>query len=81
MIKDIYILHVDDKIAAFKPGKHKQYSFAEPEKFIDFVKSIKETYPGYRLRCIKNEGIEQYLRQRLQAYRQIVINNNIKKSR
>jgi len=65
-IKDIYILHVDNNIAFYKHSrKCPAYGYAPQEKFIDFVKSIRETYPDYRLRCIRNVGIENWLRAKI----------------
>ena len=80
MIKDIYILHVDGQLAYYRHSKKcPSYGFAPQNKFIDFVKGLREDYPDYRLRCIKNEGIENYLRKKLLFDKQII--SNVKKSR
>ena len=66
MIKEIYILHVDGQLAFYHHSKkYPSYGFAPADKFIDFVKSLREDYPNYRLRCIKNQGLEDWLKQRL----------------
>ena len=63
MIKDIYILHVDGQLAFYRHSKkYPSYGFAPQDKFIDFIKSLREDYPDYRLRCIRNKGIEDWLR-------------------
>ncbi len=64
-MKDIYIVFVDGEVASYLPGKYPQYSHAPREKFIDFVKGLRETYPEYRLRCVRNEGIEEWIRERM----------------
>lgn len=66
-VKHIYILHIGDKIAAYKPLRNGNclYSFAEPSQFIDFYKGLREDFPDYKLRCIQNKGIEDFLRKKL----------------
>lgn len=33
--------------------------YAPREKFIDFVKGLREDYPDFKLRCVVNEGIKE----------------------
>ena len=66
MIKDIYILHVDGRLAFYRHSKKcPSYGFAPADKFIDFVKGLREDYPDYRLRCVQNKGLENWLLVRL----------------
>lgn len=62
MMKDIYLVHVDGQIGAYKPGKFPLVSYAPQDKFIDFVKSLREDYPEFRLRCVANEGIAERIK-------------------
>ena len=64
MIKDIYILHVDGDIAFYRHDEKPDYGFAPQDKFVEFINNIRETYPDYRIRCIRNEGLRDWLRQR-----------------
>lgn len=66
MIKDIYILHVAGQIAFYKhSNKNPMYGFAPQDKFIDLIQSLRDEYPEYRLRCISNKGLEDWLYSRL----------------
>lgn len=73
MTKDIYILHVDGQIAFYKHSKKcPSYGFAPQEKFVDLINCLREDYPDYRLRCIKNEGIENWLRKKLTVKKALI---------
>lgn len=61
-IKDIYLVHVDGYIGAYKPGRCPMISYAKQSRFIDFVESLREDYPDFRLRCVVNEGINERIR-------------------
>ncbi|MBR2273957.1 MAG: hypothetical protein IJ864_03905 [Alphaproteobacteria bacterium] len=61
-MKDIYIVHVGNYIGAYRCGKCPTITYASADKFIDFVKSLREDYPEYRLRCVRNWGIEEEVR-------------------
>lgn len=65
MIKDIYLVHVDGYIGAYKPGRCPMISYAKQNRFIDFVESLREDYPGFRLRCVVNEGISEEVRSKI----------------
>lgn len=79
-VKHIYILHVERKIAAYRQLSNGRcmYSFAEPENFIDFCKGLRESYPDFKLRCIKNKGLEDFLKKKLHQQENIekLINKN-----
>jgi hypothetical protein len=75
MIKDIYILHVAGRLAFYLHSKTcPSYGFAPQEKFIDFIKGLREDYPDHRLRCIRNKGIEDWLEKRLIQQQQMIKN-------
>lgn len=65
MSKEVYLVHVDSYIGSFIPSKCPVISYAPSNKFIDFAKSIIESYPEYKIRCIRNEGIENHIRQKI----------------
>lgn len=58
-IKDIYIVHVGFYIGAYRCGKCPSITYAKSTDFINFVQSLREDYPEYRLRCVRNWGIEE----------------------
>lgn len=78
-VKDIYFVHVDGNIGAYRQGRCPMISYAPQDKFIDFVKSIREDYPEYRLRCVKNKGIEDKVRKRinLDNYLRVEMNKSL----
>lgn len=68
MLKEIYIVHFDNNVGALgcvQGNPNHFYSFCPQGKFIDWVKGLKEDYPEFALRCVRNEGIEEYLRKKL----------------
>lgn len=64
-MKEICIVFIAGEVASFVPGKYPQYSHAPRDKFLDFIKGIREDYPEYRLRCVQNEGIENWIKARV----------------
>lgn len=66
-MKEIYLVHVDGYIGAYLPAKCPVVSYAVQNKFIDFAKYLRESYPEYRLRCVINEGIEEHIRKKIIA--------------
>lgn len=64
-MKEIYIVLLDSEVGAFIPSKYKTYSYAPRDEFVDFVKYLKESYPNHRLRCVKNKGIEDWMKKRI----------------
>lgn len=79
-IKDIYIVHVCKYIGAYRCGKCPTITYAPAEKFVDFVQSLQEDYPDYRLRCVRNWGIEEEVR-KIIARDKVVQSCTIKKER
>ena len=66
-LKEIYIVHVDGRAAAFgcvQGNPHHFYSFCPKDKFADWIQGIAEDYPEFKIRCVRNEGIEEWLRKR-----------------
>lgn len=69
-IKDIYLVHLDNGlIGAYRPGRCPTIAYAPQDKFIDFVDSLREDYPEYRLRCVDNLGIREKILLRLNLER------------
>jgi hypothetical protein len=65
MIKEIYILQLDGEVGAYIPNKYKTYSYAPREEFIGFIEFLRDSYPNHKLRCIRNKGIEDWLKDRI----------------
>jgi len=66
-LKEIYIVHVDGQPAALgcvQGNPNHFYSFCPKSKFADWVQGLMEDYPDFKIRCIQNEGIEEWLRKR-----------------
>lgn len=64
-MKEVYIVHVDEFIGSYIPGKCPVISYAPREKFIDFVKGLREDYPDFKPRCVINEGISEAIRKKI----------------
>ena len=64
-IKEIYLVHVDEYIGAYHHGKCPMITYAPADKFIDFAKGLREDYPEMKLRCVRNDGIENKVKQRI----------------
>ena len=69
-MKDIYLVHLGNGlIGAYRPGRCPTITYAPQDKFIDFVDSLREDYPEYRLRCVDNQGIREKILLRLNLER------------
>ena len=55
-------------------------TYAPQDKFIDFVDSLREDYPEYRLRCVDNHGIRERIEKQVKADR-IILENNRQKAK
>lgn len=67
MLKEIYLVHFDGRVGALgcvQGNPHHFYSICPKGKFADWVQGLIEDYPDFKLRCVKNKGIEKYLRER-----------------
>ena len=66
MVKDIYLMHIDGEIAFYIPSKrYPSYGSVPQDKFIELIECLREDYPDHRMRCIRNEGLESHLREKL----------------
>lgn len=63
-IKDIYVMKIDGVWCGYAPRKKCSFSVIgkQGESLEDFYFSVKEDFPDYRLRCVKNYGIEDEIR-------------------
>lgn len=66
-MKEIYLVHVDGYIGSYLSAKCPVVSYAPQNEFVEFVGSLKEDYPDYKLRCVLNEGIEEHIRKKIIA--------------
>lgn len=67
-MKEICIVRVNGQCAAFGSFGNSPrhfYSFCPKGKFADWVQGIREDYPDFKLRCVRDRQIESWLRQRL----------------
>lgn len=73
MIKDIYLMHLDGEIAFYIPSKKcPSYGTVLQDKFIELIEGLREEYPDHRLRCIRNEGLEKHLKNKLSKIKQVM---------
>ena len=62
-VNEIYIVHVDSYVGAYKCGKCPLKSYADRSEWINFVKGVIEGYPDHKIRCVHDEKIEECMRQ------------------
>lgn len=58
----LYLLKVDGVLASVIFTPKFEPKFYENKTLIEVYNEIKEKYSNYGIRCIRNEGLEQYLR-------------------
>jgi hypothetical protein len=64
-MKEIYVVLLDSEVGAYIPSKYKTYSYAPRDEFVGFVEYLRESYPNHKLRCIRNQGIEDWMKKRI----------------
>lgn len=69
-----------DRLALKQQERCPTITYAPQDKFIDFVDSLREDYPEYRLRCVDNHGIRERIEKQVKADR-IILENNRQKER
>ena len=73
--KDIYILHIKDKIGVYIHYKN-EVIISDHDDFINLCKILMNNYKDSRLRCIINKGIEDYIINRIKNNKVIYYINN-----
>lgn len=64
-LKHVYLLKVDGEWAHFiVTQKGDDYKFYGDKTLTEVYYALKENYPDYKPRVLKNEGLENYLRDR-----------------
>ena len=66
-LKEIYIVQIDGRAAAmgFEQGNPEHfYSFCPKDKFIEWIKGLQSKHPDFKIRCVKNDGIFEWLKKR-----------------
>lgn len=63
--KDMYIVQIDGYFAAIKPYGDEVFRYARKDNFCDFITALRKNFPDFRLRCIRNKGIEDYAQKRI----------------
>lgn len=58
-MKEFFIVHAGDYVGAYLNTKYPVISYAPQEKFCDFILSLRETFPDYKLRCVVDKSITQ----------------------
>ena len=69
-----------DRLALKQQERCPTITYAPQDKFIDFVDSLREDYPEYRLRCVDNHGIRERIEKQVKADR-IILENNRQKAK
>lgn len=58
--KDIYFLHINGKFCAY--SSHNSFIYlTNSNNFVKMIEFIRDKYKDSRLRCIRNEGIKQFI--------------------
>ena len=70
----------DDLIGSYWLRKYQIIAYVPQNKFIDFVDSLREDYPEYRLLCVDNRGIRERVEKQVKADR-IILENSRQKAR
>lgn len=69
MRNEIYVVHTKYGPAAMafieRSSAH-FYSFCPKGKFVPWIKDMIERFPEFKIRCVKNEGITEWLENRKQ---------------
>lgn len=55
-------MRIDGVWCGYAPRKRCSFTIIGGESLEDFYHSIKEDFPDYRIRCVRNFGIEEKLR-------------------
>ena len=69
-----------DRLALKQQERCPTITYAPQDKFIDFVDSLREDYPEYRLRCVDNHGIRERIEKQVKIDR-IILENNRQKAK
>ncbi len=75
--KDIFIVHLGNRCGAMGvvgENPRRFYSFCPKGKFADWVAGMIEDYPNFKLRCVQNKEIEEWLRNRLPKDKEVINN-------
>lgn len=67
------IVFADNKVGAVSLGKCPAVTYAARNKFVDFVKGLREDYPGCELHCVRDEALENKVRERVKQDKIIAI--------
>lgn len=59
------IVFADNKVGAISSNKYPIITYAARNKFVDFVNSLREDYPGCKLHCVRDEALENKIRERV----------------
>lgn len=83
-LREIYIVKFDGIIGAmgWEQGNPEHfYSFCPKGEFAKWAMSLREKYPEFTLRCVNNEGIENWLRKKRDGHIYIQTRQNTKQER
>lgn len=64
-MSEIYIVHVDDYVGAYKGGRCPLIGYAPRNEWVGFIKDLKKSYPEKKIRGIHDEKIEEIVRQNI----------------
>lgn len=72
MVK-FFIVYADNKVGAVSLGKCPAVTYAARNKFVDFIKGLREDYPKCELHCVRDETLENKVRERVKMDKIIAI--------
>lgn len=62
---EFFIVFADNKVGAVSSGKCPAVTYAARNKFVDFVKGLREDYPGCKLHCVHDKALQDKVRERV----------------
>ena len=72
LLKHVYLMRIDGEWAHFiVTQKGDDYKFYGDKTLTEVYYDLKENYPDYKPRVLKNEGLENYLRERKPKHTQL----------
>lgn len=74
----IFIVHVDGYIGAID-SKNLEIKYKPQEKFIEFIRELKNKFPDSKMRCVNNYGIEEAVKNKIEH--DILINKRLEEMR
>lgn len=64
-LKEIYIVELEDHFGIYLPSKCPTISYAPKKGFKEFISEVREAYPGYKTRNVRDPEIVNRVKRRM----------------